>query len=280
MISLLPSCGGTRFDDNVKKVVKKKKQNKKGVASAFTPGLLRLNTRDDSAREILLNIYRETLKKCGFVVGSRGLRNPSTWKIILSPSSSYEVQMSLDDKMNVQSIKERNLHWIHATLISGDKQEFVCNIHQNPDIRLLISTSDVVKEDSDLYRTVLPEINGEHALPIQIGIDGRPVLARVTSKRVKDIVQTVRHVQRLEMFTNGSTDASIVYGDCYFGEKLVLKRPFCELSLYINPEKLQDAISNFVDKEKLEEFTKEFFNTSLLVGDTLACHTAVFANVM
>ena len=82
------------------------------------------------------------------------------------------------------------------------------------------------------------------------------------------------------MFSNGTVDASIVYGDCYFGDKLVLNRPFCELSLYLNPEKRQDAISNYIDRENVEEFTKEFFDTAFYVGESLEAQVVSFSNIV
>ena len=272
----LAPAGGSRFLTKVKKAVQKKKQCKRGLACAFTPGLLKSNNGDDSTREVVLNIYRETLKKCGFITGSNRNRDPSTWKVTLSPTASYEVQLFLDEDMNVKNIHERNLNWLHCTILSK-QQEFFGNICHNADIRFEISSTDPVKEGSNLFRTVLPDINGKRILPIKLSHDGRPVLSTVGSKRAKDIVNVVRHIQRLEMFTTGSMDASITYGNFYSGENLVLNRPFCDLSLYFNPEKLQGAISTFVDKEKLEIYVRECFDTALLVGETLESQTAVFA---
>ena len=271
MVAIKPS-GSSKFGEYVKEKVKKIKRNKTGIASSFTPGLLKSNTRDVSARERLLQLYLATLKHCHFnnvEVKSRK-HVPSIWRISLSPSSSYEVELALDRDMNLLTVAERSVNWVHGTIISGDKQTFSDNILQNPDIRLKICTTDTVKEESDLYHAVLPMVNGRIVLPIEQK-DGKPILSAVYSrqKKLTNIVCMVRHIQTLEMYSDGFVDASIAYGDCYFGEKLVLSRPFCELSLYFNSEKLQDALSNYNDHEKIEEFAKEFFNKALYVGECL-----------
>ena len=88
-------------------------------------------------------------------------------------------------------------------VLLGKLQRFNKQIQCNPDTRLQISTNDAVKEDSDLYREVLPLVDGHVVLPIELKKDGSPFIP----KRTKKIVNTVRHVEKCEMFTNGSIDA-------------------------------------------------------------------------
>ncbi|XP_057311884.1 uncharacterized protein LOC130649592 [Hydractinia symbiolongicarpus] len=263
----LPPLRG-RFSEKVGRKFAKQKNVRRGIAGVFTPGLLKENSRDDSARQQLLVVYGSVLQECGFVEGSSRTRQPAQWKVTLSPSSSYEVQISCDEELKIVKVAERSLHWVHGTIITGDKQNFVGNVHTNPDIRMLVSSTDDVKEGSDLYRAVLSESRGDEVLPIQLK-DGKPILSSKANEKTKKAVSVVRHVEIRKMFTCDSLDASIVYGKSYFGNKLELDRPFCELTLYFNPEKLQKSLSNHLDHDLLESITREVFETSVKVQKSI-----------
>ena len=268
MVSLKPRCM-SRFSEEVKMKRKKQKSSKRGIATAFTPGLLKLNSRNDSSREDLLNIYHQVLTVCGFNIGATRSRRPVTWKVTCTPSNAFEVQLTLDSDMSLVKMEERSLNWVHGTILAGVNQCFNSkDLQCSSDVRMHICTADTVKEDSPLYKDVLPEIKGRRIFPIDVK-DGKPIISPLLAKKSKQLVNAVRHVQTLQMYTNGSIDASIVYGESYFGEKLVLNRPFCELSLYFDSEKLIKCINEYLDEELLKELVVEYFQTSLLIQKTL-----------
>ena len=126
----LKPAGGRNFADDVRRKFRMKKHNKKGIASSFTAGLLKSNTRDDSARKSLLQIYRATLEHCKFskVEPKSRKRLPAIWSISLSSSASYEVQVVLDEQMNLEKVQQRSVNWVHGTIASGKRQKFSCNI--------------------------------------------------------------------------------------------------------------------------------------------------------
>lgn len=273
------------FVDKVKKDLYKNKKKKRGIGAAFTPGLLKNNTRDVSARETLLSSYHIVLKRCGFYKGQSTNRELSpAWKVSLNPSASYEVQLNLDSDLNVVKVAERPLNWVHGTILDGRKQHFQRNLRTNPDIRLLFATQDLVKEGSDLYRRVLPG----GALPFQV-IDGKPVVnsndnnaaassAKKRRGRNKNFISMIRHVQAMEMFTNGREDACIICGEIYFGDQMTLSRPFYEISLYFDTTPIKDAIAgNFAvvgavgdtDEDCLGAYTRNIYDTSLLIKGQL-----------
>ena len=159
-------------------------------------------------------------------------------------------------------IEERPLSWVHGSLLSGGEQIFKEEVLCTCDVRLQIASTEPVKEGTQLHKEVLPVIDGHQILPISIK-NGKPVISPVFAKKAKQIVTSVRRIELVEMFTNGSIDASVTYGDMYSGHDLVLNRPFCELALYFNAEKLSSCIREYVDEERLREVVSELFKTSI-----------------
>ncbi|XP_065649345.1 uncharacterized protein LOC105846402 isoform X2 [Hydra vulgaris] len=265
MINLKPATGTTTFSEIAMRVKKKKKQRCTGIPSAFTPSLLQCNTSDESAKRKLLTVYEKVLLECGYQKQSSSLRLFSPWKVSLNPSSSYEVVMKLSDRLEVLEIAERPLHWIHATFISCKRQTFLEQIQTNPDIRFTIVSQDPIKADSELYNAVYPTINGVRTLPISLK-DGKP---RLTLFGGKTFVNGVRHVELSKVMSNGSIDAYISYGHSFFGNELQLSRPFCELSLQFNTEKLKNSLGEIINVDLLNEFTKDFYYKSIEVRNIL-----------
>ena len=261
MVHLNPSSG-SKFAEETKKKYKQQKSSKKGITSSFTPGFLKLNTSNNSPRENVLNCYRHVLDVCGFHQGATSTRRPYTWKVSCDPSRCYQVQLCLTNDLEVVKIEERPLNWVHGTIVSGGEQIFKGEVLCTCDARLQISSSELVKEGSLLFREVLPEVNGSRVIPIAVK-EGKPVISTYFAKRAKQVVTSVRHVKKTEMFTNGSIDASVVLGEMYYGQNLVLSRPFCELSLYFNGEKLSRCIKEYLDEELLHEVVTELYQTSV-----------------
>ena len=130
------------------------------------------------------------------------------------------------------------------------------------DVRLQIASAQPVVEGTTLYQQVLPTVDSVRILPITLK-EGKPHMTPFFAKKAKQIVSDVRHVDRMETYTNGSIDASIVHGDMYSGHDLVLHRPFCELSLYFNAEKLSLCVQRYMDDGLLREVVGEMFTASV-----------------
>lgn len=265
----LPSSKGNRerFREQLEKDLYKVKKIRSGVAAAFSPGLLKDNTKDQTAKTMLLSSYREVLKKLKFEEGQTTKREISpTWKVSVNPSASYEVQVNLDENLKVLKVSERPLNWIHGTILDGGKQDFNKNVLTNADIRILLSTQDVVKEESDLYQSVVP--NG--IAPFRLH-NGKPVIDdNNTSKNgAKNFVSLIRHVKTKEIYTNGEVDACILTGEVYFGDEMSITKPFCELSLLFDSTAVTQAISNNFNDDSLKRFVKNMFDLNLSIKDQL-----------
>ena len=220
MVKLVPAK--TSFSNIANKAKRKKKCMYTGIASAFTPGLLQCNISDDSVRQKLLSVYEKALLDCGFQNGSSFSRLVSIWIISLSPSTSYEVDMRLNDGLEVLQIAERPLNWVHGTFVSCKKQIFKNQIQINPDVRFQISSQDPIEPDSDIYNVVYPLIKGVRTLPISLK-DGKPKLKLFGGR---SFVSSIRHAGLLRKMSNGSVDASIAYGESYFGYEMQSTRHF------------------------------------------------------
>ena len=250
----------------------KKKKRRAGLASAFSPGLMENNAiADEETRKKLFNLYEKVLLQCGFEsdLSHAYLRIPATWKISLSVSTSYEVELILNDQKELVEVKERSLNWIHDTLVSGKKQVFKDSLLTNPDMRILISSQEIVREGSDLYEESLKsDAKGKQDLPITIDENNIPELSKFRNCESVP-VGNVRHVESYKKFYNGRKIYGVIaIGKSYsFGLKIV--KPFCDLSLYVDPIDLRNAISNSLDDNCVDEFTKTVFYTSLKVKQKL-----------
>ena len=226
---------------------------------------------DEKTRKKLFHLYEKVLLECGFKtdLSHSYLRIPATWKISLSVSTSYEVELILNDEKELVEVNERSLNWIHDTLVSGKTQVFKDSLLTNPDMRILISSQEMVKEGSDLYEESLKsDAEGKYNLPITIDENNIPELSKFRNCESVP-VGNVRHVESYKKFSNGKKIYGVIaIGKSYsFGLKIV--KPFCDLSLYADPIDLQNAISNSLDEDCVDKFTKTVFYTSLKVKEKL-----------
>ena len=240
----------------------KKKRRRAGLASAFSPGLMENNTiADKKTKEKLSDLYERVLLDCGFKNGETHCysRIPATWKISMSISTSYEIELILNDKKELVEVKERSLNWIHDTLVSGEEQVFKDSVLTNPDMRILISSQETVEEGSDLYDESL-----KYNIPVTIDEKNIPELLNENAP-----IGNVRHVESYKKYSNGNDIyGSIAVGRSYsFGLKI--EKQFCDLSLYVDPKDLRNAIKKSLDEDCVEKFTRNVFYTSLQVKEKL-----------
>ena len=240
----------------------KKKRRRAGLASAFSPGLMENNSiADKKTKEKLSDLYEKALLDCGFKYGETHSysRIPATWKISMSISTSYEIEIILNDKKELVEINERSLNWVHDTLVSGKSQEFKDSVLTNPDMRFLISSQEIVKEGSDLYDESL-----KYDIPVTIDEKNIPQLSNE-----KAPIGNVRHVESYKKYSNGNK----IYGTIAIGKNysfgLKIEKQFCDLSLYVDPTDLRNAIKSSLDEDCVDKFTKNVFYTSLQVKDKL-----------
>ena len=224
----------------------------------------------------LFNMYEKALLDCGFKRGiSSFYRLPARWKISMPVSTSFEIEIILDGNKELVKVNERSLNWIHDTFVSGKKQVFINFIQSNPDMRVLVSSTERVNEGTDLYKEALKtNVKGMYNLPIRWDKDDTPKLVDQNSQ-----VSNVRHVERYERYSNeNKVDAIIVYGTNY---TLGLKssQPFCELSLNIDPSDLQKAITHSMHEGYVDQFARNVFHTSLKIKQKLEEVTITIGDV-
>lgn len=265
----LPKGGNKeRFREKLENDLYKVKKTRAGIAAAFSPGLLKNNTGDLSAKNLLRQTYREVLMKLNFKEGQCTKRQISpTWKVSVNPSASYETQVNLDENLNVLKVAERPLNWLHGTIIDGGCQKFNGQVRTNADIRLLVSTHDVVKEGTDLYQSVIP--GGVSPFKLK---DGKPVIDSAENTRKnggRNFVSLIRNIQEAEVYTNGIVDACVVTGNVYFGDEMNITKSFCELSLLYNSKMVTEAIRDNFSDGSLRDFVNYLFDTSLKIKEDL-----------
>ena len=241
----------------------KKKKQRPGLVSAFAPGLLTNVQGSSDARVKLSALYKKVLIESGFKHGTYQSTHPrvhGTWRIWTPVSYEFEIEITLNEKQEPIKVTEKPLNWIHHMFVSGKKQIFKNSIHLNPDMKISITSREMVEKGTDLYRQLLKASGKEMSItPITIE-DDKPRLTCESSR-----VSHVRHVEFRETYSNDKNiDASIAYGT-KFSMGLEVQRPFCELTLYADPSDLHDLIKHSLQQDYVEKFTRNVFYTSLRI---------------
>ena len=176
----------------------------------------------------------------------------------MSISTSYEVELILNDNKELVEINERSLNWIHDTLVFGKTQVFKDSVLTNPGMRILISSQETVKEGSDLYDESL-----KCNIPVTIDEKSIPELLNENAP-----TGNVRHAESYKKYSNGNK----IYGTIAIGKSysfgLKIEKQLCDLSLYVDPTDLKNAIKNSLDEDCVDKFTKNIY-TSLKVKEKL-----------
>merc|ERR1719219_264223 len=134
---------------------------KTGVSMSFHPGIgnsLMEAKGKDMQVQASEKVFMKALDELGFLQGYEPhtrVTHHDHWKVNITPSSSYE--LTLDSEMKVASLNERELSWVHVTLLQGKqvpvKDSLLLPQH---DTRIHIQTSDPVPSNSELYKFVFP----------------------------------------------------------------------------------------------------------------------------
>ena len=249
----------------------KKKKRRAGIKSAFTPGLLKNDAKgDQGTMEKLFKVYEKALHDCGFKSFSinnstSSPRGPAPWKISMPASANFEGQMILNEKKDLVKLTERSINWVHDTLISGKKQVFKDSIQANPDVRIVITSTKKIEEETELYNTVLKtETKGNYNLPVKWDEKNNPKLVSENSH-----VANVRHIKSYTQYTNGNkVNATIAFGE-NFSLGSEVPKPFCELILIIDPVDLKKAITHCLNENCIDHFARNVFYTSLKIKQKL-----------
>merc|ERR1711957_669947 len=100
---------------------KRKKKNKSGIGSSFCAGLLSKNNVADEDLQRCMKAYEEALLAAGFAQKLNAHR--TRWNVSVMASSSFEVKVSLDERLQIKEMSERPLSWVHATIINNRTNE-------------------------------------------------------------------------------------------------------------------------------------------------------------
>ena len=249
----------------------KKKKRRAGIKSAFTPGLLKNDAKgDQSTMEKLFKVYEKALHDCGFECFSINNltgtpRGPAPWKISIPVSANFEVQMVLNDQKDLVLLTERSINWVHDTIVSGKKQVFKDSIQTNPDVRIVITSTKKIEKETELYNTVLQaEKKENYNLPVKWDEKDNLKLVNENSH-----VANVRHIKSYTQYTNGNkVNATIAFGE-NFSLGSEIPKPFCELTLVIDPVDLKKAITYCLNENYIDRFARNVFYTSLKIKQKL-----------
>lgn len=216
---------------------------KTGVTASFQLGLNNplANCSLEASTTTAESVFQSVLMSAGFIDGVSTEDNPhhpSTdhWKVTMSPRSGYEVTLLLGKDQNVKSLKERELSWVHCTVLQGrehPKTPPCGSLLAQHDVRLHIQTKETVEPNGDLYRFVFPEDLGGRP-PIVVKGDGHPYFHNNIPPNLRRAINIVKHSNKVQMFSKDGINASIITGVTYLGEDLALSDHYCHLSFYFS----------------------------------------------
>ena len=113
----------------------------------------------DTQVEAARKVYKEVLESLGFapVLGHDGsdesVKVPGHvfeehWKVTVNASTGYEITLNFDSNLNLLSMNERNLSWVHATVFHG--REVSCLANSNLVFsKCLLFSDGVYKKSAD-----------------------------------------------------------------------------------------------------------------------------------
>jgi hypothetical protein len=93
------------------------------------------------------------------------------FSIQIDPSRSVSVILKLTRDLELIQFQEKNLRWVHATLVSCQTRSSEKGFLQHPDMRITFSSHHSVPQNSDLYKYVYPRGNPIQA-KVQFLLDG------------------------------------------------------------------------------------------------------------
>ena len=163
----------------------KMKKQRPGLVSGFAPGLLTNIQGSNDPRVKLPALYKKVLMECGFKHGTYQNSHPrvrGTWRVWTPASYEFEIEITLNNKQELIKVTEKPLNWIHHMFVSGKKQIFKNYIHVNPDMKISITSREMVEKGTDLYKQLLKASGKEMSiLPITIE-DDKPRLTSENSR--------------------------------------------------------------------------------------------------
>ena len=141
MVHLPKGRGHADIADNKTSKMKRMKKRTGGISMSYNTGVLNpMVDQKDTQVEAARKVYKEVLESLGFapVLGHDGsdesVKVPGHvfeehWKVTVNASTGYEITLNFDSNLNLLSMNERNLSWVHATVFHG--REVSCFANSN-----------------------------------------------------------------------------------------------------------------------------------------------------
>merc|ERR1712059_55096 len=169
--------------------------------------------------------------------------------------------------MQLKSIGERNLSWVHATLLHGKEMQHSKNLFiPENDVRFHVRTSEQIKPGSNLFKFVYPEGDTSKSPLLVEGVRKKPVFPQDIDQELKVSIPMAKHSKLVELFNKDGVIAPIVTGTTWMGDNLSQDRQYCDLSLYWHPEDIIECLKN---PSMMEGFVDKMMRLSLEMSEEL-----------
>jgi hypothetical protein len=238
------------------------------IGSSFYPAVL-INDKSESSS---LSLEKENIESISNALLSFGFERDNDavvpiFKVTFLASTSYVIELRLDNKLDLKSMRQKPLVLLHGTILGQElsnpapKIPSCCHLR----VKLHVCVAEEVTKDSDLYYIPYPENqhNNDDTAPIEIGQDGfaRPA-AQLPAKSCERLSH-IRQVNSQQKFKRGNLIATISTGAniTYKNRVLVDIKPFTEVSLYENVDHLWDSSYT----SSIEPWITETIETSLKI---------------
>ena len=248
----------------VEDVISRKKNKNANMASSFFPSFGNTFPTPSDCTEMFVQMGK-VLAKAGYVRldGSElyeelpDLRQLDELKAFMYINNRFSTELTVTKQMVVKEIREKDLKWVHATLLHGETTELrtegdVTDVQgkaSSPsvllgshDLRIKVGTRSKISMDDALYQKCCPDgvlglrWNDERNCPEILESNGGRVAF-------------VRQVLRRVVFTPKSSDAPklaviLASGKHFDGNNLEIVSNFADLSIEIDPSMLKEWVIN------------------------------------
>ena len=241
----------------IKKFTKSSEKLLRSTSSGFCPGLK--STDEFTRLEDLRLVYVQALKDCGFE--QLDMYKPYTWRVEIQIHFSFDIRINLSESLKVVSISERPLIWMLATIVANRNVVDISMLH---DIRLRCESAKPLREESDIYKHVLPDGVDTELIVMDANNSATPC------ERLKNKMKIIKHNQTVEYYRLGVVTAKISSGVEYCRENFSFGRRFCELTLFHNEDQLRDAVKCENNSLQLKTLATNAVDISLRLSEAIS----------
>ncbi|PAA88896.1 hypothetical protein BOX15_Mlig000965g3 [Macrostomum lignano] len=219
-------------------------QSEAASATSMAERLRRHRCSGQQPAEVLdVAIFAAALSSLGFVRTEAPAALPDRQghgvKLSVKVSTSYEAVLNHDSSLQLERVEERQLNWVHATVLDTDFDDD--RLGGGVDTRITVTTAAAVAAGSGLHRSLFKDAATEGFAYIRAAPGGRIRVSERVPPSMRDRIVGIRHRRRAHWFhladpdPAAAVDAIVAEGD-FYPNSAAESDPYIDLSLHFRPD--------------------------------------------